>query len=453
MNFTSIEFWVLVTVTILGCSLLKKQSSKLVVIGIASCFFYMWWDLRFLLLLLLYTVIVYVTALKMKAGNKVLCISFVAVSLMILGGLKYYNFFIESVNGITGAGFSTISIILPIGISFYILTAIGYILDVYRGKYTAESNFLKVLVFVCFYPKLMSGPIERGDKFFDKLDKIERLSKDRFLKGIQIIVIGLIKKLVFADRLGVCVDAVFARPEIYSAPALLCAVLSYSIQIYCDFAGYTDIAIGVAYLIGVRLEDNFNLPYCAANPADFWRRWHISLSSWFRDYVYIPLGGNRKGTFCTYRNTLFTMLISGLWHGANWTFVVWGFIHGIAQCLYRMLAGRKKINPYFAMLLNFIFVTIAWTIFRADSLECAWSIFRGILQWQAGVEYIYIFTPIYFLLVIGMELMRFKDNDGHARYPILNLNNNLHLALFTAEVLLLIALAYFGNGAFIYNNF
>ncbi len=453
MNFVSVEFWLLVMVTVLGCRLCKKQNAKFLVIGVASCFFYAWWDVRFLLLLLVYITMTFIVTQRMKAGEKRYVVFFVAVSLFLLGGFKYYNFFIESLNGITGTGFRTLSVILPLGISFYILTAMGYVLDIYYGKYVAEKNFLKVLIFIGFYPKLLSGPIERGNRFFDKLDNIEYITKERFNTGIQIIVFGLFKKLVIADRLGVCVDAVFKNPDIYSASALLCAVLSYSIQIYCDFSGYTDIAIGAAYLIGIRLENNFNLPYCAANPSDFWRRWHISLSSWFRDYVYIPLGGSRKGGVRTYRNIIVTMLISGLWHGANWTFIVWGFIHGIAQCLHKALSGKSKLKSWLAILINFMFVTVAWTIFRADSLAAGCKVLGGIMNWQSGVQYIYVFTPIYMAVVLGMELWCYRKNDGQASYPVMNLRKPVYLGIFTVEVLALFALAYFGNGAFIYNRF
>lgn len=333
------------------------------------------------------------------------------------------------------------------------MTAIGYVLDVYMGKYDAEKNFWKVATFIMYYPKMLSGPIERGQRFFDKLDSIERITKERFYIGIQIIAFGLLKKLVIADRLGVCVDAVFAAPEIYSAPAILCAMISYAIQIYCDFSGYTDIAIGVSYLIGIQLDENFNLPYCVTNPSDFWKRWHISLSGWFRDYVYIPMGGSRKGSICTYRNILLTMLVSGIWHGANWTFVLWGFIHGVAQCLHRLWKKRIAVSNWLMMAVNFTFVTIAWTIFRSDSLGTVGNIFLGVLTWQGGIPYIYVFTPIYFLLVMLWEWKSYYRNNGKVKYPMLDLDKPVHLGIFTAEVLLILGLAYFGNGAFIYNQF
>lgn len=453
MNFVSLEFWILVVITILGCNCCKKQNHKLAVLCIASVYFYAYWDVRFLLILVIYATMIYAITQKMKPGNKVLCALAIGISLILLGGFKYYNFFAESFRSITKIGLRTVNLILPLGISFYILTAIGYVIDVYRGKYAAEKNYLKVLVFIIFYPKILSGPIERGDKFFLKLDKMQLITQERLCVGIQIIVLGLMKKLVIADRLGVCVDAVFARPEIYNAPALICAVISYSVQIYCDFSGYTDIAYGVSYLVGIQLDNNFNLPYCAKNPTDFWKRWHISLSSWFRDYVYIPLGGNRRGKYRTYVNLIITMLISGLWHGANWTFVVWGLCHGIAQCLHRCWSRIKRQKSYVAMLLNFIFVTILWTIFRADSLKTAWIIFYGILNWQSGVNYMYVFTPIYFFSVIGIQQWCYKINNGNVHYPTLNLKKSSHLCIFTLEVLLLLALAYFGNSAFIYNNF
>lgn len=273
-----------------------------------------------------------------------------------------------------------LDIVLPLGISFYVLTAIGYILYIYYGKYTVETSYLKVLVFLIFFSKILSGPIERGNVFFEKLEHMKVLTRNRLSTAVQIILFGLIKKLVIADRLGAAVDAVFEHPEIYAAPALICAGISFSIQIYCDFSGYTDIAAGVAYLLGIELCPNFNLPYCSENPSEFWRRWHISLSSWFRDYVYIPMGGSRKKSALTYKNILCTMLLSGLWHGANWTFVLWGLIHGIAQCMYKaihvkikMPRGRMKtyVNIFLVFLVSGIWHGANWTFI-------VWGIVHGI---------------------------------------------------------------------------
>lgn len=450
MNFISVELWMLVAVTVLGCWLCRSQKGKLIIISFTSCVFYIWWDYRFFILLAAYITVTYVITLVMKPGKKRYAAAFVVLSLLLLGGFKYFNFFIKTWNGLAGTRYQLLKIILPLGISFYILTAIGYVLDIYWGKYEAERNYLKVFVFLMFFPKLSSGPIERGSQFFAKLEHIEAITRERCSVGLQIAIMGLIKKMVIADRLGVCVDAVFGNPEIYAAPALLCAALSYTIQIYCDFSGYTDIAIGVSHLIGIPLDKNFNLPYCAKNPSDFWRRWHISLSTWFRDYVYIPLGGSRKKG---YRNIMLTMLASGLWHGANWTFILWGGLHGAAQCLFKRFSRKRQKYPGLGMALNFIFVTCAWIFFRAESVSAGFGILAGIIKWQRGVQYIYVFTPIYLLLVLGAEYWSYYKNNGQGYYPLLDLRKPVHVGIFTAEILLLAALAYFGNSAFIYNHF
>lgn len=312
MNFVTLEFWILVCITTLGCRLSKDQNVKLGILAGASIIFYLWWDYRFLILLIGYTMVTYAISRRIKPGEKKYTLLFVIISLGMLGWFKYYNFFAESFSYFSTADIKVLDIILPLGISFYVLTAIGYILDIYYGKYTVETSYLKVLVFLIFFPKILSGPIERGNVFFEKLEHMKVLTRNRLSTAMQIILFGLIKKLVIADRLGAAVDAVFEHPEIYAAPALICAGISFSIQIYCDFSGYTDIAAGVAYLLGIELCPNFNLPYCSENPSEFWRRWHISLSSWFRDYVYIPMGGSRKKSASTYKNILCTMLLSGL---------------------------------------------------------------------------------------------------------------------------------------------
>lgn len=453
MNFVTLEFWILVCITTLGCRLSKDQNVKLGILAGASIIFYLWWDYRFLILLIGYTMVTYAISRRIKPGEKKYTLLFVIISLGMLGWFKYYNFFVESFSYFSTANIKLLDIVLPLGISFYVLTAIGYILDIYYGKYTVETSYLKVLVFLIFFPKILSGPIERGNVFFEKLEHMKVLTRNRLSTAMQIILFGLIKKLVIADRLGAAVDAVFEHPEIYAAPALICAGISFSIQIYCDFSGYTDIAAGVAYLLGIELCPNFNLPYCSENPSEFWRRWHISLSSWFRDYVYIPMGGSRKKSASTYKNILCTMLLSGLWHGANWTFILWGLIHGIAQCMYKAVHVKIKMPRGIGIVLNFIFVSIAWIYFRADSIGIGNTILQGIIGWQSGVKYIYVYTPIYAALVFGWDYFAYKHHGGNSAYMQLDLNKTVHFGIFIAEVLLLVALAYFGNGAFIYNKF
>ena len=239
-------------------------------------------------------------------------------------------------------------------------------------------------------------------------------------------------------------------------------MVSYSIQIYCDFSGYTDIAIGVSYMLGVPLDKNFDLPYISQNPSEFWHRWHISLSSWFRDYVYIPLGGARKGNVKTYRNIVVTMLLSGIWHGANWTYWIWGIMHGVAQCVYRVWKRitdnyfpnkHNKFKHVIGIFINLIFICITWTIFRADSIEQFWMICKSVITMQQGVNYFYVWTIPYGIAVAIATVYGCKKNAGHGFYPVMEGTNFWQQVLFWVIVLLTIGLAYMGNMAFIYNSF
>ncbi len=455
MSVLSIEFWIICTITIILCYFINNNKIKNLVIFLFSCLFYGLCNWKCLLLLLLYSIFTYVISYFITGvWKKVFIVLYVSTSLVLLGVFKYANFFMESISEATNQTWNFNHIILPMGISFYILSSIGYMLDVYREKYQVERDILYFMSYILFFPKIVSGPIERGNIFLMKLKNTKKITKTEASYYVQILVWGLLKKLVIADRLGVFVDHIYTNPNIYDAMSLIFAVFTYSIQIYCDFSGYTDIAIAISGLMGIPLESNFNLPYCSINPSDFWRRWHITLSSWFRDYVYIPLGGNRKGEVRTYYNTWITMLLSGIWHGANWTFVVWGFLHGIAQCIQKLLKKRIRVkNVYIKILVNFLFVTFCWIFFRAGSVSDAISILIAIFSWQSGIKYLYTFAPIYFIIVWGWQLYNLVKNDGNAKYPIMDLKKTICLAIFTVEIIVLISLAYFGNTAFIYNKF
>lgn len=343
MNILTIDYLCLMIISLLGVKLITHMRWKKVFLLFLSIFFYAYWDVRFIVPLLLYALFIYKTSLLIskttgKWSKVITCVG-IASSVFLLFYFKYMHFFLKKTFNLPGIAKK---LIVPIGISFIILSAIGYLLDVYKRKYMANQDIVEVMLFLCYFPKLISGPIERQNEFSKKINAMIPISKARLWQGVQIILFGLIKKMVIADRVGVCVDAVFRAPEIYSAPSILWAMISYTIQIYCDFSGYTDIARGTSYLLGISLERNFDLPYSASNPAEFWRRWHISLSSWFKDYVYIPLGGSRCGAVKNYRNIMLTMLISGIWHGANWTYWIWGIMHGVAQCIHRLWGGFER---------------------------------------------------------------------------------------------------------------
>jgi alginate O-acetyltransferase complex protein AlgI len=326
----------------------KIRKLRHVLLLIASYVFYGWWDWRFCLLMLVLTIVAYISALQIdkQRNSRIFVTIGVVIPLVILGIFKYCNFFIASFTSILGIhNGGALNIILPVGISFYTFQSLSYTIDVYRKKLSAEKNFSKLALYIAFFPQLVAGPIVRASDFLPQLEEDRNISIDNFQTGIQIFVFGLFKKAVIADWLSVFVDDVFRTPNAFHAISLILAVIAYAIQIYFDFSGYSDMAIGCAKCFGYDFNRNFNLPYLSRNISEFWKRWHISLSSWLKEYLYIPLGGNKKGTLRTYINNMITMLLGGLWHGANWTFVAWGGAHGVALCIHKMYKKHfAKIN-------------------------------------------------------------------------------------------------------------
>lgn len=355
---------------------------------LASIFFYMSWNPWFILLILFSASTDYVAALTMErlkslSMKRMLLIGSITVNLGLLAYFKYANFFLDSARGLLAWwGWSaltpTLEITLPLGISFYTFETISYIVDVYRGRSKAIQNPLDYALFILFFPHLVAGPIVRPYDFIPQLARPKHFRWTRIYLGVRLFLIGFIKKAVIADHLAKIADPVFAQPDNYGTLSIWAGVLAYTIQIYCDFSGYSDMAIGLAHLLGFKLPDNFNFPYLAHDMADFWRRWHISLSTWLRDYLYIPLGGSRYGTLMTYRNLFLVMLLGGLWHGASWTFLVWGMYHGILLILHRVIpwptwAAAPRVQPLWQMG-TFLLVTIGWVFFRASTFGVAATI-------------------------------------------------------------------------------
>jgi len=314
---------------------------------------------------------------KQSLRNLFLVIAMVA-NLGMLGYYKYTNFFLENVAYISGNGFKPLDIFLPIGISFFTFQAMSYVIDVYRRDISPEYNLLDFAFYISFFPQLVAGPIVRASHFLPQLKKKITITHDQISAGMFLVMQGLVKKAVIADYIAQYNDMVFRMPQTYSGFENLMAVYGYTLQIYCDFSGYSDIAIGIGKMMGFDLGINFLKPYQARNITDFWRRWHISLSTWLRDYLYIPLGGNRKGKLRTYVNLFVTMLLGGLWHGASWKFIVWGGLHGTGLAVHKLYS--KYINPilpstwigkFLSWLLTFHFVVFLWIFFRAPSFEKA----------------------------------------------------------------------------------
>lgn len=398
MLFNSFPF-LLFLVGVVAAYYVVPRRWRWVLLLVASYYFYSTFQLIYLLLLAYTTVVAYaagaVISRRPSMGKVVMTIGVLA-ELFVLVLYKYFDFIAESLNPVFGliAGATEpfalprLEFLLPAGLSFYTFSAISYIVDVKRGTAPAEKNLARLALYIAFFPKLLAGPIERAKPFLEQIGGRLQFDSALFAFGLQIFLWGLFKKVVIADRLASFVDAGFAAPDFVSPVTVLIGVYFYAFQIYCDFSGYSDMAIGVAALLGIRLMENFRRPYFATNVPEFWsKRWHISLMLWFRDYLYIPLGGNRVSKPRWYANQMIVFLISGLWHGANWTFVVWGALNGAYQVAYFMLGGARariaSVLPRWlwaclGVLVTFHLVLVSWVFFRADSIATAWAVLRRI---------------------------------------------------------------------------
>ena len=350
------------------------------------------WDPAYALLLLTSTVITYLAALgigyfKEKRKKKICLVSSLVLNLAILFLFKYFNFLAMNIEtALQASGLAVnmpkFALLLPVGISFYTFQALGYSIDVYRGTVKIERDFPTYALFVSFFPQLVAGPIERSQNLLPQFKQQHRFDYDAVMSGVKLMVWGYFMKLVLADRCGIYVDTIFNNVDKHNGGSYLVASLLFPFQIYGDFAGYSLIAIGVARVLGFRLMENFHRPYFACTIGEFWHRWHISLSTWFKDYVYIPLGGNRVGKLRNYFNLLITFVVSGIWHGANWTFLCWGTIHGILLCVEKAFGISKQkytgAKKSFHWAATFVLVCFAWILFRANNLSDAVSVVTGI---------------------------------------------------------------------------
>lgn len=345
-------------------------------IVIASYIFYGAWDVRFLGLLAASSLLDYGVGLGLEAirsdrGRRHLLVVSVVANLGILGFFKYYDFFATSFAALMmrfglDADPLVLNIVLPVGISFYTFQSMSYTIDVYRRDLPACRNLIHFLAYVAFFPQLVAGPIERATHLLPQFARTLVITGTMVREGIWLAIWGMFKKVVIADRMAPLVEMVYSQPDA-GGPAVMLATVAFAVQIYCDFSGYSDIARGTAKMLGFELMVNFNLPYLAANIREFWQRWHISLSTWLRDYLYIPLGGNRRGASRTAVNLLLTMLLGGLWHGANWTFVLWGLWHGLGLIMQRL--SPIRLHPLLSGVLTLFFVLYGWLLFRAESLS------------------------------------------------------------------------------------
>ena len=376
----------------------------------ASYYFYMCWKVEYILLIIISTLIDYSCGIAIAgAGKNSTKRAFLLLSLItnlgLLFSFKYYNFFSGSTEQFLGSfnilyHLPSLKVLLPVGISFYTFQTLSYTIEVYRGKIDSEKNLKNFALYVAFFPQLVAGPIERADRLLPQLKAEHDFNLERFMSGFQLIVWGFFKKLVIADRLALLVNHVYASPHEQSSAALLLATYFFAFQIYCDFSGYSDIAIGTARILGVELMKNFNRPYHSKSIHEFWSRWHISLSTWFRDYLYIPLGGNRVSGNRWMINIMIVFVVSGLWHGANWTFVVWGFIHGAYLLIGRVgqgvrdkiscavgLVKKPELQTALKMFITFHLVLLSWIFFRAQNISDAWYVLKSILGFKGYSEF------------------------------------------------------------------
>lgn len=433
-------------------------------------------DFRFLFCVVAVTLIAYITPLAYKRAVFGIAKGWIHLgilsNLLFLGVFKYFNFFYSEISRLFGRGTVTLKLFLPLGISFYTFSAVSYIIDAYKSKIEENKSFCEVALYIAFFPKLMSGPIVRAKLFFEQLKVLGDNSLQNLEIGIQIFMYGCFKKMVLADHIGVFVDQVYQAPAAYHSMTVILATIGYSLQIYFDFAGYSDMAIGISKILGFDFEWNFNFPYLSKNLTEFWKRWHISLSSWLQEYLYYSLGGNRKGKIRTYINLILTMVIGGLWHGAAWTFIIWGFLHGGGLMVHKSFMNWKKrrvgdkfyttkVWNVISTGLTFLYVSFCWIWFRASDVENALNIIRQMLVWQNGIiqPYIWVFFGGFLLVISTMRMWKKRQCslkiplEISERYSLVDLSTIKGLTMFFVFCGLTIAMAYYGNTVFIYGAF
>ena len=455
MLFLSIQFIILISVLLILLQFIHSRRAERILLLAASYLFYACFDLGMLALLICLSVFTWIGGYLVNRAKisgrsrcaKIICLSCIAVQTAVLMFFKF-------------SGRRP----MPVGLSFYMLQAISFLADNYRGELNGFPSLLDSLVYIGFFPQIVSGPIVKAKDFIPQLAGRKKLSMERLSYGIQLFALGAFMKLVMADRLAVSVDSVYSAPLAYRGLSLFFSSVGYSLQLLFDFSGYSNMAIGVAWLLGYDLGKNFNLPYLASDPSDFWRRWHISLSTWLRDYIYIPLGGNRKGRVRTYINIFLTMVISGLWHGSTVNFLLWGALHGLWQVIHRMIRDIKKTEQkiytplsrlwqFVSVILCFLTVNFLWIPFRADTLSDTRLIVSRILTFKPGISYYYVYTFIFGGILLAAELIAILKSGKNSPWKPLTLDKMYGRILFCCFIIAIAMFAYFGNGAFIYAKF
>jgi alginate O-acetyltransferase complex protein AlgI len=434
MLFNTFDFVLFFAIVLAGSAILPHRPRLYFLLG-SSYFFYGYWNWQYTALLLLSTAIDFFAALGIQKATtssrkKLFLIISILMNLSLLGIFKYYNFFAQSVAPWVHWNMPELQVLLPVGISFYTFQSMSYTIDVYRGVLEPRRSFVDFALYVSFFPQLVAGPIVRAKDFLPQLDSKPRVTSEQIRSGMHLILRGYIEKVVIADNLGPIVEKIYSNPAAHSGADLWIATYCFAFQIFCDFAGYTDIARGCARLLGYEFLENFRRPYLATDIVDFWRRWHISLSTWLRDYLYIPLGGSHKGLGRTYVNLMLTMLLGGLWHGANWTFLWWGFYHGFLLCVTRFFQHYRKkdtsgsprrwvVARPFQVLLTFHLVCIGWVLFRAESIQLATQMLKSMFTFPLGSATLLPYAYFCGFLYLAMTLHEYANiGTRFERWPV-----------------------------------
>ena len=484
MLFNSIEYLIYLPIVFLLYWLVfgKRLRLQNLFVVVVSYLFYGWWDYRFLALIALTSFCSWLSGIgieevRARAGkiprwfDKGIVVANVIFNLLILSFFKYYDFFVDSlVDAFSYIGISlhisTLSLLLPVGISFYTFQALSYTIDVYRGKLPVTRDIVSFFAFVSFFPQLVAGPIERATNLLIQFERPRSFEYNDAVDGIRQMMWGFFKKILIANNCALVVDDIFGNYGNYPASTLLLGAVLFSFQIYGDFSGYSDMAVGSAKCIGYDFNRNFNLPYIAKNVSEFWKRWHISLSTWLQEYLYIPLGGNRKGKIRTYINLMLTMIIGGLWHGASWNFVLWGALHGLALCVHKIFMAIYKPNhkhtftTLISVLVTYIFVSLCWIPFRSTDIHFTLEILKRIFIWQDGILQIHswtIFSIIVLILGTAAAIIKAK-RTGETKfisgyYKIMSLDKFSSLICIILFIGIILGLAYTNSNPFIYFQF
>ncbi len=470
MLFNSFAFLIFFPVVCILYFLLPQRFRWLFLL-IASYYFYMNWKPSYAILIGISTLLTYLCGILVEQSHvKYRKKMFLTFSLVINFGIlflfKYFDFLNQSVFSLLEQAnirweVPNLNLLLPVGISFYTFQAVGYTIDVYRGDIKAERHLGIYALFISFFPQLVAGPIERARNLLPQFREYHVFNANLASQGLKLMLWGMVMKVVVADRVAVYVNAVYNNVEQHTGLSLLVATCLFAVQIYCDFGGYSLIAVGCAKVMGYRLMNNFNRPYLALNITDFWRRWHISLSTWFKDYLYIPLGGNRVSKMKNYFNLFVTFFVSGIWHGANWTFVVWGALHGLFQVIEKALGlnwitGRKfNLQSVFRIILTFVLVDFAWIFFRANNIHDAFSIIHKVCTNLNSTLYVDQKTMFYAML--GLCLLIFKDIKDEFWSNQFNVLSNrrivVRFSVYTFLIVVILLCGVFDSSQFIYFQF